>query len=237
MAKIFWSFLIFYSIFILCNSEEIISRSSPRWNISGLRLEVENVYVEQYLGIPYAEPPIGKLRFKNPQIPKKFPSDLQALNYSNICYQHHRIVSDYVNNSGGVFGIGVESEDCLYLNIWSPESSRKEKKAVMFWIHGGGFMFGSGNDPLYNGSTLSALGDVVVVTFNYRLGIFGFLASGNKVVPGNMGLYDQLMALQWVKKNIKYFGGDPERITIFGASSGWNICWNFYHIQKTTWIV
>ncbi|UYV65859.1 BCHE [Cordylochernes scorpioides] len=202
------------------DSEEIISRSSPFWNISGFKVKVEEDYVEQYLGIPYAEPPIGDLRFQKPQRLKKFPSELPAFNYSNICYQHHSIVEDYIKDSNGVYEEAEESEDCLYLNIWTPKSSRKQKKAVMFWIHGGGFIYGSGNSPLYNGSMLSALGDVVVVTSNYRLGIMGFFTSGNNLVPGNMGLYDQLMALQWVKQNIEFFGGDPERITIFGPSAG-----------------
>ncbi|UYV79969.1 BCHE [Cordylochernes scorpioides] len=205
---------------MICKSEEIITRSSPFWNISGYKVKVEEVYVEQYLGIPYAEPPIGDLRFQKPQRSKKFPSELPAFNYSKICYQHHSIVEDYIKDNNGVYEEAEESEDCLYLNIWTPESSRKQKKAVMFWIHGGGFIYGSGNSPLYNGSMLSALGDVVVVTFNYRLGIMGFFTSGNKIVPGNMGLYDQLMALQWVKQNIELFGGDPERITIFGQSAG-----------------
>ncbi|UYV64688.1 BCHE [Cordylochernes scorpioides] len=225
-------FIFHLQLIILYHCQDIISRSSPAWNISGFKIKVEKVNVEQYLGIPYAEPPIGDLRFQNPQLLKSFPSELQAFNYSNICFQPMTIVSDYIQANNGIFEIGNQNEDCLYMNIWTPETSRKEKKAVMFWIHGGGFMFGSGNAQLYNGSMLSTLGDVVVVTFNYRLGIIGFLASGNELVPGNMGLYDQLMALQWIKQNIEFFGGDPERITIFGESAGGNSVGIFLTSQK-----
>ena len=118
-----------------------------------------------------------------------------------------------------------QSEDCLYLNVWTAAGDTEEKRPVMFWIHGGGSTTGSGGDLIYSGAQLANLG-VVVVTINYRLGPLGFMAhpllskESGKGVSGNYGLLDQIEALKWVKKNIKAFGGDPDRVTIFGESAG-----------------
>ncbi|CAH1782135.1 unnamed protein product, partial [Owenia fusiformis] len=121
-----------------------------------------------------------------------------------------------------LFSVGNPDEDCLYLNVWAPGdgSTRdmREVKAVMVWIHGGGYSWDSA--IAYDPTMITVIGDVVMVTMNYRLGIFGFLSTGDNVVPGNMGLLDQQLAIRWVKDNIALFGGDPERITIFGQSAG-----------------
>ena len=120
-----------------------------------------------------------------------------------------------------------QSEDCLYLNVWTASGDTEEKRPVMFWIHGGGSTTGSGGDLIYSGAQLANLG-VVVVTINYRLGPLGFMAhpllskESEKGVSGNYGFLDQIEALKWVKKNIKAFGGDPDRVTIFGESAGRN---------------
>jgi cholinesterase/neuroligin len=111
------------------------------------------------------------------------------------------------------------SEDCLYLNIYAPKKPEQgEKLAVMVWFHGGGFIVGSAD--IYPADHLAVYGDVVVVTVNYRLTVFGFLSTGDEHAPGNYGLWDQRMALDWVNKNIEGFGGDPARVTIFGESAG-----------------
>ena len=119
------------------------------------------------------------------------------------------------------------SEDCLYLNLCVPTKLRRHNNkdnsknaTVMIWIHGGSYTFESSNLNLYNGLTLAAMNDVIVVSINYRLGPFGFLYFGTEEAPGNMGLYDQAMAIQWIKDNIHFFGGNPDSITLFGSSAG-----------------
>ncbi|OTF69556.1 hypothetical protein BLA29_012012, partial [Euroglyphus maynei] len=113
------------------------------------------------------------------------------------------------------------SEDCLYLSVYRPElMPEKNQLPVMVWIHGGAFISGSIFDDIYNPSYMVIMGDVIVVTINYRLGPFGFLYDGTDNAPGNQGLYDQILALKWVKNNIGNFGGDPKRVTIFGESAG-----------------
>lgn len=120
---------------------------------------------------------------------------------------------------------GAGEEDCLFLNIWSPflpedGASSRDLKPVMFWIHGGAFTSGTGNDPTVDGANIASRGDIVLVAINYRLGSLGFLALDDGVTKGNYGFADQLNALDWVRRNIKSFGGDPNRITVFGQSAG-----------------
>ncbi|CAH1782379.1 unnamed protein product, partial [Owenia fusiformis] len=161
----------------------------------------------KYLGIPYADPPVGDLRFEPPQpLSTKWRKTRNATKYSNSCWP-------------ASLSIGNPDEDCLYLNVWAPgNGSSTVAKAVMVWIHGGGYSYGSAE--AYDPTMLTVIGDVVVVNMNYRLGIFGFLSTGNNVVPGNMGLLDQKIAIRWVRDNIALFGGDPKKITIFGQSAG-----------------
>lgn len=165
-------------------------------------------------GIPYAAAPVGPLRFKSPVKPAVWNDVKTAVEFGPTAPQ-----------TGSVFTEGgAQDEDCLYLNVWSPGTDAK-KRPVMVWIHGGGFVVGSGSTDLYNGAKLSATGDVVVVTINYRLGILGFLhfdekQSANGEFENNLGIRDQIAALQWVKENIAAFGGDPTQVTIFGESAG-----------------
>ena len=169
----------------------------------------EKVKYETYLGIPYAEPPVGDLRFKKPVPKQAFSSPYKAIQFGNACYQHSALL-DIVK--GVTFG-----EDCLFLNVYVP-FVRHERQAVMLFIHGGGFFSGASNT--YPAHALVANGNVIVVTINYRLSLWGFLSTEDDHAAGNYGLFDQHLAIKWVHKNIKSFGGDPNRVTIFGGSAG-----------------
>ena len=169
-----------------------------------------------FKGIPYAEPPVGDLRFLEPVAKKPWEGVLDASDYGACAYQGYTELEEWLGKPE------PESEDCLFLNIWTPkidENNPEEKKRpVLFWIHGGAFIIGCGKDPMYKGSSLASRGDVVVVTINYRLGSFGFLNIPNQII--NVGSLDQITALKWVHDNIERFGGDPDNITIFGESAG-----------------
>ncbi len=177
-----------------------------------------------YRGIPYAAPPVDGLRWKAPQAPGPRDDVFTAHTFSAKCMQGK-------DNSFTVPGERPlsRSEDCLYLNIWRPK--KEGTFPVMVWIHGGSLTSGSGSYGIYRAGRLAPAGDVVVVTINYRLGPFGFLAHPGlseedpEGSSGNYGLLDQIEALKWVKHNIAAFGGDPRKVTIFGESAGgWSIC-------------
>lgn len=180
--------------------------------------------VRVFRGIPYAKPPVGPLRWRPPEPPAPWTDVRDATAFSPNCPQPESPLAPSQR-----FGPKeTQSEDCLYLNIYSPPTSRPDqpgKHPVMVWIHGGGFTIGSGSEPYYEGTNLARQG-VVVVTFNYRLGPFGFLAHPDLSAEspdrtsGNYGLLDQLLLLQWVQRNIAAFGGDPGNVTIFGESAG-----------------
>ncbi|CAG2105294.1 unnamed protein product [Medioppia subpectinata] len=180
--------------------------------VRGRTLHVLDTNVDQFVGIPYAEPPVGKHRFAKPEpISKPFP--VNATKPTNSCMQPSTFIPI-------IPGTGM-SEDCLVLNIWTTNTTAL--KPVMFWIHGGGLNIGTIFQTWFNGSVL-ATNDVVVVSVNYRLGQFGFLYGDREDAPGNVGFYDQLLALKWVKENIYSFGGDRDQITIFGQSAGsWSV--------------
>ncbi|KAK6185983.1 hypothetical protein SNE40_008105 [Patella caerulea] len=164
--------------------------------------------ITTFLGIPYAEPPTGNRRFRKPVKKEKFNNTFSALTFGASCPQY----SSYYTPD-------KMDEDCLFLNIYSPDTTGSAAKVpVMVWIHGGGFRIGDGK--AYGGEKLAAYGQVVVVTLNYRLGPLGFLNVFEDVVDANNGLWDQRMAMVWVKDNILSFGGDPNSITLFGQSSG-----------------
>lgn len=167
--------------------------------------------IQRYLGIPYAAPPVGALRWRPPQAAARWTGVRQATGYAAHCAQ---AVSAFGKPSG--------TEDCLYLNVFTPAVSGA-RRPVMVWIHGG--FFGVGESDDYDGTALVKTGNVVVVTLNYRLGGFGFLATSSLAseagnVVGNYGLLDQQAALRWVRANIAAFGGDPSNVTIFGESAG-----------------
>lgn len=170
-------------------------------------------------GIPYAAPPLNSLRFQAPQRPEPWEGVREAKEFGPAALQIERETMKFLGDSPT-----NKSEDCLYLNVWSPAADHK-KRPVMVWIHGGSFMYGSGSSGMYDGKSFAEQGDVVVVTVNYRLGVFGFLhlaeIGGEEYgVSGNCGLLDQAAALKWVNENIEAFGGDPNNVTIFGESAG-----------------
>uniref|UniRef100_G1QCA1 Carboxylic ester hydrolase n=1 Tax=Myotis lucifugus TaxID=59463 RepID=G1QCA1_MYOLU len=170
--------------------------------------------VDIFKGIPFAAPPKA---LENPQPHPGWQGTLKAKDFKQQCLQ----VTLAQNDTEG-------SEDCLYLNIWVPQGKKEvsQNLPVMIWIYGGAFLFESGqgfnffSDYQYDGEEIASRGNVIVVTFNYRLGPLGFLSTGDANLPGNYGLRDQHMAITWVKRNIAAFGGDPNNITIFGESAG-----------------
>ena len=171
-----------------------------------------------FRGIPYAAPPVGNLRWKVPQPVEGWTGVRKAVDFGPRCMQG-RVYADMIFRDSG------PNENCLYLNVWTPATSANARLPVMVWIYGGGFAAGAGSEPRQDGENLARKG-VVVVNFNYRLGIFGFFShsglakeSGHNA-SGNYGLLDQVAALQWVRKNIAVFGGDASNITIFGESAG-----------------
>ncbi|KAH7934412.1 acetylcholinesterase [Rhipicephalus sanguineus] len=201
---------------LLCATEggSHVERQTTEGRVRGRIVRSLGKTVEEFRGIPYAEPPVGKLRFRPPQPKKPWEGTLDATSGSTGCPQ----VTIRGVNMQGV----TNTEDCLYLNVWVPEnaSNADSSRPVLVWIHGGGFSYGSANQALYSAVVLTALTDVLVVSINYRLGILGFLNAYSPEAPGNVGLLDQVMALKWVKRNIEFFGGDPQRVTIFGQSAG-----------------
>jgi para-nitrobenzyl esterase len=182
-----------------------------------------NSAVRAFQGIPYAAPPVGDLRWKAPQPAKAWKGELDATKYGHHCAQNH--VFDDMIFQDGDNPTGPGAEDCLTLNVYTPTSAKAASKLpVMFWIHGGGYSGGGSSEPRHNGDFLPTKG-VVLVTINYRLGVFGFLALPELAAEqggasGNYGLMDMVAALGWVKKNIAAFGGDPNNVTIFGESAG-----------------
>lgn len=184
--------------------------NTPCGEIIGLQREG----YQEFRGIPYAEQPIGVARFKAPEPLLPFDEPFKADRFGDSAPQ----------DKIPLFGITQTSEDCLYLNVWTPGCDDR-KRPVMVWIHGGGFLTGSGSQLIYNGRNLAVNGDVVVVSINYRLGVLGFLYLNELIAPehgisANNGLLDQVEALRWIRDNIASFGGDPEDITLFGESAG-----------------
>lgn len=173
-----------------------------------------------FLGVPFAAPPVGELRWRSPHPPAHWEGTRLATRLSPASWQS----LEYCQTIGGG-DPGQFSEDCLYLNIWTSSVDNGDALPVMVWVHGGGFTIGSGGLPPYDGHAFARRG-VVLVTINYRLGHLGFFAhpaldEENSDTPVyNFGLLDQIAALKWIRKNIHAFGGDAEKITLFGESAG-----------------
>lgn len=212
--------LIIFKIYSVIGVKADTSTLSPVINTSlgyvqGLQITsaaANNFSYFSFKGIPYALPPVGDLRFKAPQPPNKWNGVLKAFVEGPACWKPFATTAyrQYL------------SEDCLTLNVYIPYYVFKKNNSllpVMVWIHGGGFSLGSGNSKKYGPDFLVSEG-IVVVTINYRLGIFGFLNEGISDAPGNVGLKDQLMALRWIKNEIHRFGGNPHMVTISGQSAG-----------------
>ncbi|XP_070786004.1 acetylcholinesterase isoform X2 [Enoplosus armatus] len=190
--------------------------------VRGIRLPLlDRSYVTAFLGIPFAEPPVGKRRFRHAEPKRPWTGVYEANAYPNACYQF--VDTSFPGFQGSeMWNPNREmSEDCLYLNVWVPTSPRPHNLTVMVWIYGGGFYSGSSSLDVYDGRYLAHSEMVIVVSMNYRIGAFGFLSlHGSSEAPGNVGLLDQRMALQWVQDNIHFFGGNPKQVTIFGESAG-----------------
>ncbi|XP_058383823.1 liver carboxylesterase 1-like isoform X2 [Diceros bicornis minor] len=174
-----------------------------------------------FLGVPFAKPPLGSLRFAPPQPAEPWHVVKNTTSYPPMCSQDPvagQMLSDLFTNRKENIPLKF-SEDCLYLNIYTPaDLTKKSRLPVMVWIHGGGLIIGGAST--YDGLPLSAHENVVVVTIQYRLGIWGFFSTGDEHSQGNWGHLDQVAALRWVQENIAYFGGDPGSVTIFGESAG-----------------
>jgi para-nitrobenzyl esterase len=172
----------------------------------------------RFAGVPFAAPPVGDLRWRPPAPVERWDGVRDATAFGPTAIQNPDMLTAF-------FGMEPEpqDEDCLFLNVYTPALD-DARRPVMVWIHGGAFIIGSGSSPIYDGATLIERGDVVLVSVNYRLGVFGFLDLGwldpDLTGSGNLGLMDQVAALEWVRDNIAAFGGDPDNVTIFGESAG-----------------
>lgn len=199
------------------NAAQLQAASLVKTQNGDLQGAVEN-NVLVFKGVPYAAPPVGELRWREPKPAAAWQGVRNAFKYGTACIQPPGMSAANGGEPGPL------SEDCLYLNIWTPKADPSAKLPVMVWIHGGSYVFGAGGLEIYDGTPLASKG-AVVVNLNYRVGQLGFFAhpaleKENPRGPANFGLLDQIAALKWVKQNIAQFGGDPSNVTIFGQSAG-----------------
>jgi para-nitrobenzyl esterase len=216
--KAFFSFVLSLLFFF---SQAVAQNDNLQVKISNGMLEGTynpSTSIRSFKGIPFAQPPVGDLRWKEPQPASNWAGVRKADHFSHMPMQKH-VFSDMV------FRADTISEDCLYLNVWTPAKSAKEKLPVLVYFYGGGFVGGDGSEYRYDGESMAQKG-IVTLTISYRLGIFGFFSHPELTqesphhASGNYGLLDQTAALKWVKENIAAFGGDPEKVTIAGESAG-----------------
>ena len=196
---------------------------APSGPVQGVLRHHNDVTTSNFLGVPYAEPPVGERRFELPESLAPWTEVRNASAYGNSCVQDPELsrgqMSDWMYDN--FLANLTYSEDCLSLNVFVPgDMTSPQSLPVMVYFHGGGFIFGHTAFRLYEGDWLATAGDVIVVTVNYRLSILGFFTTGTDRIRGNAGLYDQHVALEWIRDNIASFGGDPNRVTLFGQSAG-----------------
>ena len=215
---------VWLSISLLICSLTISAQLSVVNTVNGTVSGYKSGDIAIFKGIPFAAPPVGEFRWKAPQPVKNWTGVLKCEKFSASPIQNKPVpfmmwTKEFITPPGNL------SEDCLYLNVWTPAQSDKEKLPVFVWIYGGGFSSGSAACDVYDGEEMAKKG-IIFISFNYRVGVLGFLAhpelsaeSENKV-SGNYGLLDQVAALTWINENIKSFGGDPEKVTIGGQSAG-----------------
>ncbi|XP_033742066.1 liver carboxylesterase 2-like [Pecten maximus] len=212
---------------IVSASQPVPLVHTPSGTIQGIVVPVQGRDIVQFRNIPYAKPPVGELRFEKPVPVEPWANTLDGTKFGPSCIQNDKFLPEMwepLDNKD-------ISEDCLQLNVYVPDSvSETDKKPVMVWIHGGGFTGGSA--ALYD-SSYFALKDVLVVTIQYRVGLFGFLSTGDATLPGNYGLWDIIEALRWVNTNIAGFGGDRDTVTVFGESAG-GFCATFLSVIPST---
>uniref|UniRef100_A0A8C3N6G7 Carboxylic ester hydrolase n=1 Tax=Geospiza parvula TaxID=87175 RepID=A0A8C3N6G7_GEOPR len=210
-------------VILCCCPTEQPEAETKYGRVRGYQFQVDTAErtVNVFLGLPFAKPPVGSLRFSEPQPPEPWEGVRDATSYPPMCLQDQvqgQIFSDLITNRKEKVALQV-SEDCLYLNVYTPVSTgEKEKLPVLVWIHGGGLIFGAASS--YDGSVFAAFHNVVVVAIQYRLGIAGYFSTGDEHARGNWGYLDQVAALRWIQENIMHFGGDPGSVTIFGESAG-----------------
>lgn len=220
----------FFFVLALLGSEK--SETHPVARVTGGLIHgAEQGSAAVFKGIPFAQPPVGSLRWREPQPVAAWKGTRDATRYGPACVQNPYGTGVFLAPLAKLYGHEYPqqkiemSEDCLYLNVWTAEWPPKHAAPVMFWIHGGSNVMGSGAESSYDGTALAAKG-AVVVTINYRLGILGSFSHPQLTsesphhASGNYGLLDQIAALQWVQQNIAQFGGDPARVTVFGESAG-----------------
>jgi para-nitrobenzyl esterase len=224
MKKHSFSLVILLILIAFFTSQNLCSQLSTVQTLKGTvtGTEIGNIHI--FKGIPFAAAPVGELRWKAPQPVKNWQGILKCESFSASPMQSNPVpfmmwTEEFITPPKSL------SEDCLYLNIWTPAKSPADKLPVFVWVYGGGFVSGSAACAVYDGLEMAGKG-VIFVSFNYRVGVFGFMAlpelskeSANKV-SGNYGLLDQIAALQWIRENIAAFGGDPEQVTIAGQSAG-----------------
>ncbi|XP_065272029.1 acetylcholinesterase-like [Emys orbicularis] len=195
------------------DSTVVLTTSGP---IRGKRLQAGSGTVTAFLGIPYAEPPVGALRFQKPLPHQPWSHVLETTGFGNVCHQPP--LTGYPDAETWT-PKRPQSEDCLFLNIWVPHPRPPAPAPIIVWIHGGGFYSGAASVDVYDGRFLATTGNAIVASMNYRLGALGFL-SLPPATPGNAGLWDQRLALHWLRDNAATFGGDPARFLLFGHGSG-----------------
>lgn len=215
-------------------------RSTQFGDVDGVR-DASRPGTIAWKGVPYAAPPVGELRWRAPRDPAPWAQARPARSFGNACVQTGRLYGPGLNNRydetiGSTLGQTLGSEDCLYLNIWAPAQPPRAPRPVIVFVHGGSNVTGYTADPVYDGANLARSADAIVVSVNYRLGIFGFLrlpqlATGDAAEDsGNFALLDIMKALEFVQRNIAQFGGDPQRVTLMGQSAG---AVNVYALQTS----
>ncbi len=217
--RLLWSVIVVV-FFSLSLSAQLSLIQTDKGQVSGYK----SGDITIFKGIPFAAPPVGELRWKAPQPAKRWTGVLKCEKFSASPMQRKPVpfmmwTEEFITPPENL------SEDCLYLNIWTPAKTAADKLPVMVWIYGGGFSSGSAACAVYDGEEISKMG-IIFVSINYRVGVLGFMANpalskeSQFNVSGNYGLLDQIMALEWIKKNIEAFGGDPQKVTIDGQSAG-----------------
>ena len=208
---------------VLARKDDLII-STTKGRVRGIRYYLPSLgeAVDAYLGIPFAKPPTNHLRFRHPEPNEPWTGIYNATKLPNSCYHNPDTFFGPTFWGSNMWNPTTRvSEDCLYINVWVPKTHpRLRKSAVLVWIYGGGFYSGTTTLNLYDGKILASLNNIIVVSIGYRVGALGFLSLGHPTAPGNAGMFDQLMGLEWVQQNIKAFGGDPNNVTIVGESAG-----------------
>ncbi|XP_021511021.1 acylcarnitine hydrolase-like isoform X2 [Meriones unguiculatus] len=203
------------------SSEASPIRNTHLGQVRGSLIQVKdnNIGVHTFLGIPFAKPPVGPLRFAPPEAPELWSGVRDGTSHPALCLQNVMMTVEVLKKMNLSLRPISVSEDCLYLNIYAPAHAHEGANLpVMVWIHGGALV--TGGASMFDGSLLTATQDVVVVTIQYRLGVPGFFSTGDQHARGNWGYLDQVAALRWVQQNIAHFGGNPDQVTIFGESAG-----------------